>query len=237
MNPGLRLSAAIAAGILSIGSAVSAQAPAPGLHTLAERLDLTAAGSGRWLDALGVTGATKSAERLIALTSTGQVVATRDGGESLVSLGLELDLALLTPGSGIVLVHNHPGNAGLSANDLSQLAKPGVAAVVAVGRDGSIYMAARGHRYDADAFERRQYDPLRVELRKRLREEVGARALTTEAAGAHFSHVAAMALGKAGAIVYESILTGGTQESFEAARLALGRVAGGAAARFRKDEL
>src|SRR6188768_2082070 len=106
MNPGLRLSAAIAAGILSIGSAVSAQAPAPGLRTLAERLDLTAAGSGRWLDALGVTGATKSAERLIALTSTGQVVATRDGGESLVSLGLELDLALLTPGSGNVLVHN-----------------------------------------------------------------------------------------------------------------------------------
>ena len=231
MNARRRLAAGMTAGILSIGSAVGAQAPASGLRDIAERLELTAAGSGRWLEALGVTGSTKAAERLIALTSAGRVIATRDGGESLVSLGLELDLALLPPGSAIVLVHNHPGNAGLSANDLSQLAKPGVAAVVAVGRDGSIYMAARGHRYDPDAFERRQYDPLRAELRKRLREECAARALTAEAAGAHFSHVAAMALGKAGAIVYESVLTGETQATFEAGRLALSRVAGGAAAR------
>ena len=55
-----RLSASRAAGILSMGSAVSAQPPAPELHDLAERLELTAAGSGRWLDTLGVTGNMKA---------------------------------------------------------------------------------------------------------------------------------------------------------------------------------
>jgi hypothetical protein len=233
MNPRRRLSAAVAAGILSIVSMADAQPPAPGLRDIANRLGLTAAGSGRWLDALGVTGNTKAAERLIALTSTGRVIATRDGGESSVSFGLELDLQLLTPGSAIVLVHNHPGNAGLSANDLGHLAKPGVAAVVAVGRDGSIYMAARGRRYDPIAFERRQYEPLRVELKKRLRDECGARALTTETADAHFSHVAALALAKAGTIEYQAVLVGDTRASFDAGRITLSRVASGAAARVR----
>lgn len=230
MNPRWRFSAAIGAGILSLGSVVSAQQPAADLREIANRLGLTEAGSGRWLDSLGVTGNTNAAERLIALTSTGRVIATRDGGESSVSLGLELDLQLLTPGSAIVLVHNHPGNAGLSANDLGHLAKPGVAVVVALGRDGSIYMASRGRRYDPIAFERLQYGPLRVELRKRLWEERGARALTTEVADAHFSHVAALALAKAGIVVYQAVLLGETRASFDAARVTLGRVASGAAA-------
>ena len=233
MNPGSRFTAVMAAGILSIGSAVSGQETTPRLRDIAKRLELTAAGSGRWLDALGVTGSPKPAERLIALTSTGRVIATRDGDESSVSLGLELDLQLLTPGSALVLVHNHPGNAGLSANDLGHLAKPGVAAVVAVARDGSIYMAARGRRYDAIAFELRQYDPLRVELRKRLRVECGARALTTETADAHFSHVAALALVKASVIAYEAVLVGDSRQSFDLARVTLVRAAQSAAARVK----
>lgn len=195
MNPRWRLSAALTAATLSLGWTAGAQTPAPRLHEIAQRLELTAAGSGRWLEALGVPGNAKAAERLIALTTTGRVIATREGGESSVSLGLELDLELLTPGSEIVLVHNHPGNAGLSANDLGHLAKPGVAAVVAVGRDGSIYMAARARRYDPIGFEVRQYDPLRAELKNRLREECGARALTMQVADAHFSHVLSSTLG------------------------------------------
>ena len=233
MNRRWTLLLAFTAGTLSMGSVAGAQESAPRLRDIARSLELTAAGSGRWLDALGVTGSGKPAERLIALTIAGRVIATRDGGESAVSLGLELDLQLLTPGSAIVIVHNHPGNAGLSANDLGHLAKPGVAAVVAVGRDGSIYMAARGRRYDPIAFELRQYDPLRVELKKRLREECGARALTIEAADAHFSHVASLALVKASVIVYEAVLAGGTRESFDVARVPLGRVARGAGARVR----
>ena len=170
----------------------------------------------------------------MALTSMGRLVATREGSESAVFLGPDLDRELLTPGNAIVLVHNHPGNAGLSTNDLGQLTKPGVAAIVAVGHDGSIYMAARGHRYDLAAFEERQSDPLKVEVRKRLRVECGARAVTTEVADAHFSHVVALALAKAGVIVYEAILAGATRTSYDAARITLGRVAAGASARVRR---
>lgn len=236
MHPRSRLSAAIAVGMLSIGSAVNAQTPARELRAVARQLELTAAGSRRWLEALGVTGNAQTAERLMAFTSTGRLLATRDGGESSVALGPELDRELLTPSSAIVLVHNHPGNAGLSADDLVQLTKPGVAAIAAVGHDGSIYLAARGLRYDPNAFERRQYNPLQAEVRKRLRAECGARALTTDVADAHFSHVAALALAKTGVIVYEAMLAGGTRASFEAGRVTLGRVAAGAAAYWGRDE-
>ena len=224
-----RLAAAVTAGILWVGG-VTAAAAQPNLREVAERLDLTAAGSGRWLEALGVAGSPRKAhERLLALSSAGTVVATRDGVESSVSLGLELDLLLLTRGSAIVLVHNHPANAGLSANDLSQLEKPGVAAVVAIGHDGSIYMAARGRRYDDTLFEELQYAAVRAEIRKRLRIECGSGALSVAVADAHFSHLAALSLAKAGVIEYEAVLAGATRTTFEAARVTLTRIALGAA--------
>ena len=214
-----------------ITSAVNAQTPTRALRDVAEQLELTAAGAGRWLHVFGVTGNTQALERLVALTSTGRVLAMRDGSEASVAVGPELDRELLTAGSAIVLVHNHPGNAGLSASDLGQLTKPGVTAIAAVGHDGSIYLAARGRRYDPDTFERRQYTSVQVEVSKRLRVECGARALATDVADAHVSHVTALALAKAGVIVYEATLAGGTRASFEAGRVALGRVAAGAAAR------
>ena len=55
----------------------------------------------------------------------------------------------------VVLVHNHPANAGLSAADTQQLAKPGVAAIVAVGHDGSVFIASAGPRLNRDFFEMR----------------------------------------------------------------------------------
>ena len=91
-------------------------------------------------------------------------------------------------------------------------------------------MAARGRRYDPSTFEQRQYAPLQAEVRRRLRAECGARALTTDVADAHASHVTALALAKVGVIVYEATLAGRTRVSFEAGRVTLGRVAAGAAA-------
>lgn len=149
MNPRWRLSAAIAAAILWSGLEVTAQPVAdlrawpvedqnvgPDLREIASRLELTAAGSGRWLDSLGVTGNPNPAERLIALTSTGRVIATRDGSESSVSLGLELDLQLLTPGSAFVLVHNHPGTPGsartISATSPSRVSRPSLRSAATV---------------------------------------------------------------------------------------------------------
>ena len=233
MNPRWRLSAGLAAGMLSLGSAVSAQAPARELRGIARRLELTAAGAGRWLEALGVTPDTKTAERLMALTSTGRLLATRDGGESSVSLGAELDRELLAPGNAIVLVHNHPGNAGLSANDLGQLTKPGVAAVVAVGHDGSIYVAARGRRYDAERIRTAAVRPAADRT-----EETSAGRVRSARLDDRRRRRALQPPGGAGARQgrchrVRGVLAGGSRTSFEAGRVPLGRVAVGAAARVR----
>ena len=39
---------------------------------------------------------------------------------------------------------------------MGQLAKPGVAAIVAIGHDGSVFIASAGPRFDPDLFEERQ---------------------------------------------------------------------------------
>jgi hypothetical protein len=199
------------------------------LQAVAARLKLTASGARRWLDALGVTPGQVAPERLLAVSVTGEVLLTQHGGESSVALGLELDLRLLDGANAIVLVHNHPGSASLSANDLAQLAKPGVAAVVAVGHDGSIYLALRGPRYDVAGFEPRQYEVARREIRRRLLIERSAGAVSLVGADAHFSHLAALALATAGIIEYRAVLATDSRASFELSRVAFGHVAAGAA--------
>ena len=218
-------------GVLVAGCPVPAVAQGTGasLQAVAGRLDLTAAGAGQWRNALGVSPGRAAPERLLAVSPAGQVLRTQDGTESSVALGLELDLLLLDDRQTIVLVHNHPGNASLSANDLAQLAKPGVAAVVAIGHDSSLYMAARGPRYDVDGFEPRQYEVARGEIKKRLLTERGAGAVTLAGGDAHFSHLAALALAKAGIIEYRARLATGSRASFELSRVAFGHVAAGAA--------
>ena len=223
----------VVATLVAGSGTAKAQPSKPDLPQIAGRLDLTASGAARWLEVLGVTPDKQSSERLLAISAAGETVATRDGGESSVSLGAELDARLLRAGDAVILVHNHPGNAGLSANDLAQLAKPGVAAVVAVAHDGSIYMAVRGARYDPVHFEQQQYDVARVEIKKRLRVECGTGTLSAAASDAHFSHLAALALSKAGVIEYRAVLSSRPGASFEAARVAFGQVALGAASTLR----
>ena len=116
---------------------------------LAATLDLTEGGVRRWLDRLGVSGDGSPTERLLAVSLTGQLVEERHGGSSLVHIDSELDTTLRQPEMSVVLVHNHPANAGLSAADTQQLAKPGVAAIVAVGHDGSVFIASAGPRLNA----------------------------------------------------------------------------------------
>jgi hypothetical protein len=209
----------------------AAQSSKPDLRQIASRLDLTASGARRWLDALGVRADRPPLERLLAVSGTGEIVVARDGGESSVSLGLDLDTRLLHTGEVLVLVHNHPGNAGLSAGDLVQLAKAGVAAVVAVAHDGSIYMAARGARYHPDRFEDGQYDVVRLEIRKRLRVECGSGAIRVADGDAQFSHLTAMALAEAGVIEYRAVLSSKSRASFEAARVPFGHVVVAAASK------
>ena len=196
-----RLGTWLLLGLLGCPVAAVAQGR-PDLKAIASRLQLTSAGTVRWLSALGVVRGQPAPERLLAVSAAGEILMTRQGGESSVAFGVALDLRLLDPRAAIVLVHNHPSSAGLSANDLSQLAKPGVSAVVAIGHDGSIYIAVRGPRYRVDDFEAEQYEVARRDVTRRLLIERSAGAVSHVVADAQFSHLAGLALGKAGVIEY-----------------------------------
>jgi hypothetical protein len=215
----------------SIGA--GAQAQRRDLKRLAKDLHLTPAGVPDWLKTLGVDPLGPAVERLLAVTVAGEIVSTRDGIAQHVMFGTELDLKLLNPVSDLVLIHNHPHSLGFSADDLVQLQKPGVTAVVAVGHDGSVYIAARGPRYDRDMFEPVQYAGARKAVTLGVTEALAAHTLTNERVDAHFAHVISLALARAGVIDYYTDLAAERRSQFETARAAFGQLVAFAASRVR----
>jgi hypothetical protein len=220
----IRLTWLIAALAQGGSIATPRETPPHYLAQIVAQLGLTGAGSGRWQTALGDTPGTVTRERLVVMSTSGKVVATKDGSETAVLFGPEIECLLATAGADLVLVHNHPDNSSLSANDLAQLARPGVAAVVVLAHDRSLYAAIRSSRYDAAFFLERQYDVVRLEIRKWLRIEGAAGTVRPAAADAHFSHVAALALAKAHVIEYRAELAPSARESFGSGRRAFAHV-------------
>jgi hypothetical protein len=226
-------SATLAVTIATSGQA--AQERGMDLPALVARLDLTEAGARRWLAQLGVNGDGASAERLMAVSVTGAPLLVREGGSSAVRIDPELDTLLLRPDMAVVLVHNHPANVGLSSNDLRQLTKPGIAAIVAIGHDGSVFIASAGPRLDRELFPEEQYARATAEVMKRLRAEWPSGRVTVAVSDAHFSHLVTLALQRAGIVQYWFKLRGTGRESFEKARVAFAQVVEGAAGRLRRD--
>ncbi len=126
---------------------------ADGLDQLAARLDLTDRGIDWWLTRFVSDVDGDQAERLFVLSASGEPLAERAGDSSSVELDGELDRLLRQPGMDVVLVHNHPASRGLSAADVGQIAKQGVTAVVAIGRDGSVFVASAGRGMNRDRLQ------------------------------------------------------------------------------------
>jgi hypothetical protein len=223
--------AALVVSVLAIGPQSSTGRAGADLQQLAAQLDLTTTGAARWLAALGAADGA-AGERLLVLSAAGEIVAVRDGNDTSVRVDGDLDQRLRVSGSDLVLLHNHPLSRGLSADDLLQLAKRGVTAIVAVGHDGSIYMAARGRRFDADHFEA-QYAAAREEVEHRVRSEQAGQAAARAFYEAHFSHLVSRVLDQTGEISYYAVLTPEPRASLDRYRLAVGRVVLGASAHLR----
>jgi hypothetical protein len=217
--------------LVSRASGAGAQAQRLDLKRLARDLHLTPADAPEWLKTLGVERLDAAEERLLAVTLAGEIVSARDGIAQHVTFGTELDLKLLNPVSDLVLVHNHPHSLGFSADDLVQLEKPGVTAVVAVGHDGSVYIAARGRRYDRDMFELAQYAAARKAVTLGVGEALTAHTLTNERVDAHFAHVISLALARAGVIDYYTDLASERRSQYERARVAFDQLVTFAASR------
>jgi hypothetical protein len=213
-----------------------AQERIPGLENLASRIDLTEPGVRRWLERLGAGSGGPLAERLLAVSPAGDILMERDGERSMTRIDGEFRSLLLRPDLEVILVHNHPANAGLSGADMRQLANPAVAAVVAIGHDGSVYMAAAGPRFDAGSFVERQYAFADAEVTRRLRAERLSTQIPIAAAEAHFSHLLALTLARAGVVQYWFSLRGPSRDSYAQARIVFGRVVVGAAARLKNGK-
>jgi hypothetical protein len=172
-------------------------------------------------------------ERLVAIARDGSVLAVIDGGASNAAVDGGLDLVLHRSGAHVRLTHNHPRSTGLSGADLEQLTKPGLDSIEAVGLDGSRYEAARGPRFDGIGFEPHQYRLAAAAVSRQLLD--AARSPADRASiDAHHAHLTALALHKAGIIVYAARLSGERSSSYERNRAAFGRATEAAAVRLRQ---
>ena len=205
------------------------------LRTVISTLDLTDRGAARWLERLQWTGNEGPAERLLAVNLAGEPLLEINGDRSSVHVSADLDRLLIQAGRSIILVHNHPSNVGLSAADIGQLAKGGVAAIVAVAHDRSVFVAMRGEGAHAGVLIERQYQGVQSETQRRLRTAL-ADGVPVADADAHLNHLVCRALNRAGVLEYWAELRGPTHRSYEAARMPFGRVVEGTAAWARNNK-
>lgn len=209
-----------------------AQGPPRSLAALIADLRLTeAAGAREWLARLGVVAGTVAHERLLAVSGDGRILRALDGSDATVVVTAEFDGDLVREGAGIVLVHNHPANTSLSQQDLGQLDKPGVAAIVAIGHDGSVYAAAR----PSGAARARRCGPecyarVRDEVGKALRIEVPRMATNASTAASYATHLTLLALAKAGFVDYFAAMAPERRATFDVHIVAFGRVVASARA-------
>jgi hypothetical protein len=182
----------------SLGPAVALVAP---VVTTARR-ELTS-----WIAAISRNGLMPRDERLLVVAPDGVVMDTIDGTAARVALPRSLEVQLFDRSNRISLVHNHPGSSGLSGADLSQLRKPGVLRIVALGHDGSVFEAKAGPRYSALMSNEQTYSGLvqrilfRVEIEQRWTDEDMTDVLR------YVGHLAALALHRADVISYRATLS------------------------------
>jgi hypothetical protein len=224
--------------ILASAGALSADRKAPpNLTGVIARLRLTSEGARWWLRALGVgVGSRERQERLLLIGPAGETALAVDGLEGHVALSAEVSERLDRDGAGLVLVHNHPRNTGLSLGDLMQLSRRGVSAIAAVGHDGSVFVAAAGPRYRPFAFARDQYGVARAEIERRLSVYLRGSSAAPWRDGIPlvFTHLVASALDRASVIQYRAFLSPALRRVADGVAAEGGRAAAGAAQRLRQ---
>lgn len=188
------------------------------VSALATTLDLSEAGAKRWLKRLGVTPKGAQVERLLVMSATGEVLIERHGDQSSVTVDAEIDNLLYRSDKALVLIHNHPASVGLSFADMLHLTKPGLAAIVAVGHDGSVFAAAAGPRIDRLWFADEQYAIAKAEVVRRLRADWPVGSVSIRPGDAHTSHLIALTLAKARIIDYWFSIRGRSERSYVPAR-------------------
>ncbi len=193
------------------------------LNAVLTDLRLNQEGTHEWLGRLGVSGEVSGHERLLAVSPEGRVLRALDGSETTVVVTPEFDGDLMREDAAIVLVHNHPSSTSLSQQDLAQLDKPGVATIVAIGHDGSVYAARRtsqaARRCNPDC-----YAAVRQAVSKALRLELPRMKPTEIEAESFATHLVMLALARAGYVEYVDAMAPARRAAFAANLISFGRV-------------
>ena len=203
----------------SVVARAEAQRPPHSLAAVIADLRLTdGAGAREWLARLGVAAGSASHERLLAVSGEGKILRALDGSDATVVVTPEFDGDLVREGAGVVLVHNHPANTSLSQQDLGQLDKPGVAAIVAIGHDGSVYAAARPQAPPALADAGPSATPVcATKSARRCGSRCPRMATNASTAASYATHLTMLALAKAGYVDYFAAMAPERRATFDVA--------------------
>ena len=208
-------------------SSAGAAAPAP---TRTENLrEIGSANRWRTLIA-GKAGVLPANERVVVADGAGRIIRSADGAEHGIEIPPDWMPLLRDPTAALVLAHNHPGGQSLSIDDLSQFEKRGVAVVIAVGHDGSLYAAAAGHSYEAARFAE-LYATASSEIQRLLRLHKPGSA---GAVAMHRNHLVALALARAGVIAYRADLALDRRQAYNSYGLLFDDIIRGAAVKVRE---
>jgi hypothetical protein len=201
-----------AAGLLCVtiaSGALQAQAP-PADHPLIE-VPATGVEPGHWRSLLaGGQRKMPRRERAILLDPRGQIVGTAEGSSHAVMLPSDLVARLCDPVARLTIVHNHPGGTGLSQADLRILGFPGMGVVIAIGHEGSEYIASAG-----PAFDRETEDRIHRLARDRIADALRRRT-SPETVALHLGHLVSLALARSDWLAYQATLGDRRRASYEA---------------------
>jgi hypothetical protein len=214
-----------------------AVAPERGKLALAGTLNLAASLS-RQLATIQALAAVRASEfppveHLVALRPDGSVLWQLRGESGYVRIEPDADAALYEPGSNLVLVHNHPTGVSLSLADLENLAKPGVAAMIVVGHDSSVYLAERGAGYDGVRLAGSIHTIARRAVSDQIARDRPSTPIPSAAIDSHLDHLVLAALHEAGLLRYQAILATSRRRTYDDYRRVFNRSIEAARGRIR----
>jgi hypothetical protein len=188
-----------------------------------------------WAGALANGGAVPAHERLLAVLPDGLVLGVVDGEWNRVTLPLELVRSLSEQTLQATLVHNHPTRVSLGEWDVRHLAKAGVARVIAIGSDGTVYEAAAARRYRRALITGNVYPVLEARVGRRLTAEAWRRREDPGTLALYVPHLVAAVLDRAQVLQYVVTPSDAGQPGFDRYRPVFERVIGAEARRLEQD--
>lgn len=190
-----------------------------------------------WTRAIGTNGRLPNHERMLVVSATGQVLSVIDGDRDRVVLPSDLADVLARVALNVTLVHNHRDSVSLSGSDLVQLGKVGVARVVALGHDGTMYAASGAAEFALESAVENRYGPVLARVLERVSRESQFSGASLAGLYPHIPHVVALIFERAGVIRYAVDPSADTWATLERYRAVIERLVDAEAPRLRAELL